>query len=371
MVSARDITLHLGCKDGYPGGMTNLRGPAIAALVSLSACSVQERNFAGAGGSGGGDGAGTTEHSSASAGTSTSATTGCTQVEDCFNGADDDCDDAVDCADSDCAEGAVCLKAPTNFELGVVVDAAEPCPDGFTAKETLLFRGLSGSGCEGCGCTPNPTDCAADLYLYADASQCEADEGGTRGTLAKRVGFTCDSVPINNGFVNWGGVRAGPFDVIQSCTATGTAIPAPATWAESRKFCHASAGAGAGCGAGEACVPRQAPAEQCALVSGSATCSGYARRESDWFRGYNDTRTCSSCSCTASGGDCNYVSVELGNDYSCIDHARIQQGGRYCEYAYSPPAHLVGNPTNSTCTSRTTLSGSLDPTGQSTLCCVE
>ncbi|WP_437943816.1 hypothetical protein WMF27_03310 [Sorangium sp. So ce281] len=54
--------------------MTNLRGPAIAALVSLSACSVQERNFAGAGGSGGGDGAGTTEHSSASAGTSSTRT---------------------------------------------------------------------------------------------------------------------------------------------------------------------------------------------------------------------------------------------------------------------------------------------------------
>ncbi|WP_437693053.1 hypothetical protein [Sorangium sp. So ce176] len=353
--------------------MMNFRGLAVAALVGLSACSAQERNFGGAGGVGGvggagGDaGAGTTTHSSASMGMSTM--TGCMGAEDCFNGADDDCDEAVDCADPDCAEGAVCLTAPTNFQPGALVDAAEPCPDGFTAGETLLFRGLSGSGCEGCGCTPNPTDCAADLYLYAQTSQCEADEGLRGGTLAKRVGFPCDETPINNGFVSWGGVRAGPFEVIQSCTATGTAIPAPARWAESKKFCHASPGAG--CGAGEVCAPKLTPAEQCALVSGSATCSGYARRESDWFRGYTDTRTCSSCACTASGGDCNYVRVELGNDYSCFDHAEMSQGSRYCGYAYSPPAHLVGKPTNSTCTARTSLSGSLDPTGQSTLCCVK
>ncbi|AUX20277.1 uncharacterized protein SOCEGT47_007430 [Sorangium cellulosum] len=351
--------------------MMGFRGLTIAALVCLSACSVQERDFLGAGGSGGSGGGTTTDASSTTGtGTSTSSTGGCAPVEGCFDGVDDDCDGFTDCADPDCAEGAVCVRAPVNFELGVVVGETEPCPDGFTADERLLFRGLSGGGCEGCGCTPNPTDCAVDLYLYASRSQCEGDDALALGTRADPIGFECDGTPINNGAVEWGGVRAGLFDVIQTCTVTGTAIPGPAEWAESVKFCRATS-VGEGCDAGEACVPKQAPATQCALVSGSATCSGYARREGDWFQGYRDTRTCSSCSCTASGGDCNNVRVQLGNDYSCFDHASLSQGSRYCGYAYSPPAYLVGEPTPSRCTARTTLSGSLDPTGQSTLCCVE
>lgn len=358
---------------GTPEASTGVGGTGGSSSTGTGGSSSTDTGGSSSTDTGGGSSTGTGDNPSVSTGTggSSGGTSGCAVTEDCFNGVDDDCDDAVDCADSDCTEGSLCVKAPRNVEVGVVVDENEQCPEGFTASETLIYRGLSGGGCEGCSCTPNPTECLADLYLYSARGECEADTGQTGGYHAKEIGLVCDGQPINGGFPQWYGVRAGTFEVIQSCTPSGTAIPAPATWATSKKFCRATR-TGAGCSAGEVCVARQAPQVQCTLVSGSATCDGYGRREADWFQGYLDTRTCSSCACTATGGNCNNVDVYLGHDYDCnTNAARIKQGERFCGYAYAPPAYLVGTPTPSTCTSRTNLSGSLDPTGQSTLCCVE
>jgi hypothetical protein len=317
-------------------------------ILGAAACSPEERDF------GSGD----------------APPDGCGEPEACFDGADNDCDGQVDCADADCDAGAVCVPEAAGAALGVLVAEGEPCPEGFTAEEQPLHRGLSDKGCEGCSCTPNPTDCVADAWFYEDTPMCTADGSQSGGVYAGKVGFECTPQPLNEGNFMFGGVRVSVFEVIQSCSAAGTPKPVPATWQQSRKFCRAS-DVGAGCAAGSACVARQEPAAQCAMLPGSATCDGYAAPQSDWYTGYTDARSCASCGCTVSGGSCDDVLFELGNDYSCFPAQVLTQGTQWCGQGYAPPARLVGTPAPSTCTANASATGSLDPTGQTTLCCLQ
>jgi hypothetical protein len=287
-----------------------------------------------------------------------------------MDGLDNDCDGDTDCEDADCDDGAMCVATPTSFALGTLVPESEPCPDGFTASETVLHRGLQDGGCEGCGCMATPTDCIAHVWTYASESLCNGDVNQTGGTPANTpIGFACTMEPINGGGGIVGGVRVSAFEVIQSCEASGTAAPAPAGWDETQKFCRVTS-VGAGCEAGKACVPRRAPAAQCALVAGSSPCEGYAATQS-WYTGYDDQRSCEACGCTADGGHCNDVSFALGSDWICTDGALVAQGQKACVGSYSPPGRLLGEPHPPTCAASASTTGSLDPTGQSTLCCME
>lgn len=319
----------------------------LAALLLLGAaasCSPEERDFAGP--------------------------AGCGTPEACFDGVDNDCDGDADCADADCDSGAVCVPDSDAARAGVLVPEGEPCPEGFAAEETIVHQGLEDTGCEGCSCTPDPTDCLADAWYYQDAAVCTGDVGQTGGTYAGKVGFACTPNPLNEGTFMFGGVRVSLFEVIQSCSAAGDATPAPPAWGDTRKFCRASSW-GAGCDAGRICVPQQAPEAQCALAASSDACEGYANPRSDWYTGFTDARACGACGCTASGGSCDQVLFELGNDYSCFEAQTLEQGTQWCGQGYAPPARLVGTPGPSTCTTSASVTGALEPTGQVTLCCLE
>lgn len=291
--------------------------------------------------------------------------------EACFDGVDNDGDGDADCADADCGAGAVCVASPEGLAIGVLVDEAEACPEGF-AEEAVLHRGLKDPGCEGCGCTPDPVSCTAYIYYYTSEQNCIDDFNQVAGIYAGEYGFVCDSnapiSPESGGVV--GGLRASAYKITESCTPSGAGTPAPPTWEDSRKFCRTTR-LGAGCDPGQACVARQAPAAQCALAEGSAACEGYPAAQDDWYTGSDDARECAACACAASGGSCEGVSVQIGSDYSCFDNAVISQNEKSCDSVYAPPIGLVGNPVASTCTAQAAATGTLTPIGRSTLCCLE
>ena len=146
---------------------------------------------------------------------------------------------------------------------------------------------------------------------------------------------------------------------------------APAQWTESKKFCAYGA-MGGGCATGKKCVPVQADTNsQCALNSGSGVCTGFTSSKTDWYTAYSDTRSCGACSCTAFGGACQYASVWIGSDYSCApgSNLTLQSGEKNCTYKYVPNVGLDAQKVASQCTASSTLSGSLSPTGQQTMCC--
>ncbi len=299
-----------------------------------------------------------------------SGTEGCvpTGPEDCTNGIDDDCQNGIDCADPACG---ACVPLPNDFALGVMVDATAACPPGFAAEETDLFAGLDqGLGCVGsCTCQPNPTQCIGALYIYATEAQCQGDTALTGGQpYGGVIDSQCTAMPVQEGFP--GGFRIGNWSVQQSCSSSGVASPSPYTWGQRMKFCAAQAGL-QGCDSTSACVPNDAAPDACLMTSGGAACPDpFSDRSGEWYTGLTDTRSCGPCECTASGGSCQFAQISLGSDWVCTDGAYVsQQSPTSCGSAYSPPARVTGSPQDPTCTSASQLAGSIEVTGQQTVCC--
>ncbi len=298
------------------------------------------------------------------------------QHSECFNGLDDEGspNGMVDCADPACGPYASCV--PEASTAGVVVAATDPCPDGYEGGEQLLHQDLDPGSCEGCGCDVGRTECEAKIWTYTSTNlDCAQDNGLIGGTM---LGFSVTSDCQTGCTPIWGitdnyGVRV---DIVPhpTCTPTGAATLTASTWRTTKKFCAAST-TGAGCEPAQTCVPRQATAaDQCVLVDGASTCDGFAQ-SSTWYTSFDDQRTCGACLCEGVGGDCANVELGLGPDYSCP-----QAGGTYnfndnekqcwANEPYSPCAGLLGTPTPpSGCTSTASPSGSIQPTGESTLCC--
>ncbi len=340
---------------------------ALLAVVGL-ACAPVTRTHDNVGGQGG-QGAGVNVGGAST--TSGSSSSGiCSAIEDCFNGVDDDCNGTIDCADPACSAVAVCEPEVNGAPNGVVVAGTEACPSGYTGGEQIIYRSLVDGGCTGCSCTLKGTTCFGDVWYYPTAAACTNDVLNNGGTFAGSFGLACDSsAPISSGQTY--GARTGAWKGQNSCTGAGVATLAPAAWAETMKFCKANQ-VGNGCSAGNTCVPNLKAAPHCALAAGSAACGGFASSQSDWYTGLNDTRTCGACGCTVSGADCSPLHLEVGSDYGCSSAATVPEKTKKCftgSGIYAPPVHLVGAPNEGTCTPAASVTGSLDGTGQSTLCC--
>lgn len=305
------------------------------------------------------------------------ATLGCGDVvpsdtiAKCLDGIDNEGapDELADCADPQCGDVATCVASANT--AGVVVAADDPCPAGFEGGETLLHRGLRPGACEGCGCDVGVTECTARLWTYPDNNTCVNDIGLSDGAmLGITITTECTTDPLYY-TMSPAGLRA-DITATATCTPTGSATPADPEWTESTKFCAASQ-VGAGCATGQACVPKAAaPAEQCVLASDGAACGGFASTE-QWFTGADDQRTCGVCFCSGVGGDCNGMVVEIGSDYTCGAFGNnLADNTTICfnQAPYSPKAQLIGTSTPPIgCTSDASPSGTITPTGGSTLCC--
>ena len=291
--------------------------------------------------------------------------------EDCFNGMDDDCNGATDCADAACNPSAIC--APSSSVTGVLVAANASCPTGYSAGETAIYQGLTDPGCSGCSCTTSPIQCTARVYYYASTSACDADplpySGGT--LLTPIPTYTCGSTPIGDSQgmstpVAW---RVSMTATPDACSPGGSAQPLPPTWAMSMKLCTASS-VGGGCPQAFMCVPRVTGSRVCGQKSNAGICPNGAIQET-WQRGYSDQRSCGPCTCIASGGSCFGVTVQLGHDWACstIDGS-LHGGEKSCSIStYMPPAILSGLPLNPICSASAAQNGSLNASAPIDLCC--
>lgn len=319
-----------------------------------------------------------TEDGSPSEGSDSSTGADCTRpapAEDCFNGIDDDCDGAPDCADSECGAQVQCVEVPPEFQMGIVVGADEACPDGFEADATELYADLDpGEGCAAdCTCEPDPIRCETQIYSYASQTDCENDTDNNGGQMYGSVlTETCTDEPVYDG--SSGGQRIEPFVAIQTCSAAGSAAPTPATWGSHQKLCHAAVGT-RGCGETSACVPVETPpAATCMIASGGRSCpESHPARDAQWYTGLQDDRSCGACECEATGGSCQFAEVIVGNDWLCDinDPTRIRiDRPRVCDDHYSPPARVnLQNAQDPTCTVSAAVYGEVVGTGQQTMCC--
>jgi hypothetical protein len=291
-----------------------------------------------------------------------------TAVEDCFNALDDDCNGTTDCADPACTTGATCV--PAGEVQGVTVAVDEACPPGYEADEQILYQGLTGEPCSGCRCDAQATVCSgAAVYFYMNEGDCAADTTLTGGSYMGDVTGACPASPTPI-YYGWGeGYRVGPISVLSGtgiCSPSGTPSLGAVSWATSTKFCAAS-NAGTGCQAGYACVPEPTSGIVC---SETLTTCPTGISEQVWYEDYQDGRACEACSCTGAG-DCAGVQVQLGSDWSCGSyHPPLGGGQQDCaQTPYSPPAELIGAPTDPVCAASSDTRGDLTAVRPHTLCC--
>ena len=243
------------------------------------------------------------------------------------------------------------IRSRPDSPLAFWSTATPPVLGNLEGAETKLFAGANGgNGCIGCGCA-GETDCSAIVRMYPGTDTCASDVGETRGELAPEpVTFECNDSPIGDGLTS--GARIEEMRANTSCSPSGTATVDPARWDERARFCSAPDVAHPDCREGETCVPEMLASDICLLANGDVTCPAeYPVKINKWFTGLEDTRSCGRCTCTASGGNCNGVQVQIGSDWTCTDDYAVSTNRRTCQGSYSPPAsphrhthrsHLLG-----------------------------
>jgi hypothetical protein len=307
----------------------------------------------------------------------------CPTAETCFNGVDDDCDNATDCADSDCTAGAMCVPAVTDgFAIGVRVGLNDSCPVGYTASPKNVHRNLSaGTACTGCTCTHIPTVCKAVAVAYGPTAS-DFCNGVLLGELQSRggncSGFTSATLDVSR-------LSVTGYQPVTTCQAPAgsTGQRSPATWAQSYKFCERVAGpTGGGCASGLLCVAKST-ATVCALAAGARACPNTYSSSANWYGGFSDTRVCTNCQCQMGVGSCptspDTQSADLFRSPDCSGspffYVYGESGGNCSQgsaLTKTASVKYLGTPVQASCSSQpsTVGSGAATPNDPQSFCCL-
>ncbi len=239
---------------------------------------------------------------------SSSSSTG-SMPEDCTNGADDDQDGLIDCADPDCDPGFTCTSkvppawnGPVAFFEGDSASLPGCTPDHpnevYTGHTDLVVEPAI---CSACTCSDPNVICTVQPLSFGDAA-CVG--GGAVQPLPGQCGVLMAQAAV--------AYKADPpVANVGACTASMvmTTIPPPA-WMTGGVACGGG-GLGTGCQANEVCSPRPvAPfgASLCIYKAGDSQCPPSYPNKHVFDDNVVDTRGCGQCTCGVGSGTCNATS---------------------------------------------------------------
>ena len=198
-------------------------------------------------------------------------------------------------------------------------------------------------------------------------SMCAIDTGSVGGTVAT----TLDDVSgacrkLSSGSAN----RITGYTGATGCTKSGSPTPPAIIWGSRTKFCAANSSYPS-C-AGGSCLPTGTTQPLCILLDGAVSCpAAYPSYQgtSPWYQSFTDGRTCSSCGCTLQdAGSCANVQLYYSS-ISCTAGDPQPVPVKLCSQMDPANIYTVGKGTPPTCTSGSTISGSVNVSGGKTLCC--
>jgi hypothetical protein len=268
-------------------------------------------NVGGTGATGGGTG-GTGGGPGGSGGTGSG-----TGNENCTNGADDDGDTSIDCADPDCTTLFACVPGTPAGWTGPVAlfEGAEDAPQcgesgGFPVQKQAAHSGLveGTSTCPTCTCNASASSCTANLVFFESATcsagGCWGNGVGCPGSALEAENGICEPLGFcqsNGGNTKASGVIATAITAKGGCTSgsTGAAdIPTP-TWNNNVRACG-DAPTGQGCGGGNVCAPKPAApfgTSACIYKTGDTACPSPYSTKKLVHQNVQDTRSCTPCGC--------------------------------------------------------------------------
>lgn len=331
---------------------------AVALLASAAACEAISGldDFELATGAGGGGAA-------SSSGTASSSTG--TGGEDCLNGADDDGDGDVDCADADCSNFA-CVAAPDGWEGPVALydGSSGTAPDCPPELPDFVADGLADpvqedASCEACTCAAPAITCTPASLLAYGGGIC----GGVSTPYAQpSQPNMCQTINGNDNVDAY--LADSPMVSAGPCVAAGgTSSVPPAKAGRIGRVCGAQAGGG--CMGGAVCAPTSvaAPFEQrlCVFQAGDANCPVGFETKRLYATSLDDSRACTACSCGTASASCS-ITTTVYADSVCTATIAVVPNNHMC---------VPGNLGKSIMTTRT-VNGSCpasggQPTGSVTL----
>jgi hypothetical protein len=266
--------------------------------------------LSGNGSSSAGNGGSTTGGSSGTAtGGSSGAATGGGQTgdEDCLDGADNDGDDAVDCADTDCTPDFECVPGvPAGFEGYFRVTqtdypTAPPACDNGNSPAVFFARPAGAAECTECSCGEFlGAECSASVVSCWPGSMV-CDDTPADWTIALEDGLCHKPIALLGLNMTLACSITAPGQVITdgSCEPSPVDFPNKDTWQNEVGACELPQGGG--CVDAEVCVPKAAGSGAqalCVQQAGDAACpAGAFGQKVLSYAGGVDNRSCDDCTC--------------------------------------------------------------------------
>ena len=210
-----------------------------------------------------------------------------------------------------CEASEICMPAvPDGWQGPLVLGAQGNCPSHYPSEGLVLFGGLL-PGDPQCECVCNVASVSCQLYLE--------NEG-----IDFNPSSQCESPPFEDECVS-----AIP---VTSCSENLIDVPATPQWTTQVSACGGAA-AGDACGSGGTCYPAGATAGPvCIQQAGTHNCPADFPDPVELFQGFDDTRECTSCSCDASGQQCE-IDIEICS--LGFEQVTLQSGGECAQLASS------------------------------------
>lgn len=278
--------------------------------------------------------------------------------EICANGVDDNGDMHIDCDDPLCQEDPLCQALPQGAVYGIVNTSASGTPGcgvSTTAVGTNFYTSITGqNACNGCKCV---VDCGISLQVFQTQDECRnlinpietVALTGTCQDITPRV------TPM--AYQAQGGAMA-------TCKQDPTARPTPIYNATQGRICQHN-NLRMDCTTPSCVLTAYARYNPCVLLEGDVACPAGFQTRQRWYRGVNDTRTCSCCGVPASR-TCNF-SVSVFDAAACSGNRGTVGSCNQMAQVLSTRVSLGNVPT---CNATSSISGgSIEPTGPLTLCC--
>lgn len=276
---------------------------------------------AGGGGAGAGPATGGSSTTTAAGGTTASGD------EDCMDGADNDGDGAIDCADSDCTPGFECVPAVPGgwtgyFHISRTDYPTLPPPCAGGDEPTLFHAGPAGPAeCTACSCgavsgaacSPpafscytNSTTCGSgevDLTAALQDGQCHKPANQIGAAFALSCAITEPSQVLANG----------------KCEPSAADFPNKAPWQNEVGACEQPTGGG--CESGQMCAPKASGNMGdglCVQKEGDAACpAGAFSKKVQVYKDGTDGRSCAACTCGDSATTCNGGAYTVFDSNNC------------------------------------------------------
>ncbi len=278
--------------------------------------------------------------------------------------------------DSGCA--GTCVAAVPDGWFGPTVHArlaagaaTPPCPDDYPTPGPTLVEGFNEPGPAQCDCSCTlmaGSPCTATLTFHTD--DCE---GYAYGMDSVSLGPECNPTPIVNELSSVE-LYAGNGG---SCQKEDTEFVPPISWDATIQTCRLPEETPLACNDGASvCLPAAPEGFEnkwCIYKQGEVECPVADFTEKLVFHtNAEDTRDCSSCSCSSPGGSCSEGTLQLFDEPDCAGEAtqEVVLSADLCQVlnAASFAADFGGEQACSV-TTAPVASGSATPVGPFTFCC--